>query len=153
TSPDDQARAVGRLDAADAVDEVRAEGFEGAPVKSVGTVGGDEFRRGVEAVGQRTARGLGPETGPDVVGVPTEEEIEGLAMRGEDHLSCGGIAIGAGPSAVGVIAVFVGAAGSLDHAVQRNMFDDFELPHFELPFKSLAFKMSTNGPTPFRPIV
>jgi len=52
-------------------------------------------------------------------------------MRGEDRFSCGGIAIRQCLSAVWVVAIFIRAAGSLDHAVQRDMFDDFELSHSE----------------------
>ncbi len=50
-------------------------------------------------------------------------------MRLEDRFSPGGIAIRPRPSAVWVVAVFVPATGSLDHAVQRDMFDDFEFSH------------------------
>jgi hypothetical protein len=52
-------------------------------------------------------------------------------MRREDRFACGGIAIRQRPSAVWVVAVFIPAAGSLSHTVQRDMFDDFELSHSE----------------------
>jgi hypothetical protein len=52
-------------------------------------------------------------------------------VRLEDCFSPGGIAIRRRPSAVGVVVVFVPATGSLDHAVQRHMFDDFEFSNSE----------------------
>jgi hypothetical protein len=71
---------------------------------------------------------------PDIVSAPAEQEIEGLAMRRKYRLSRGGIAIRRCPSAVWVVAIFVRAAGSLDHSVERNMFDDFELSHLQSPY-------------------
>src|SRR5262245_35345172 len=56
-------------------------------------------------------------------------------MRSEDCISASGGPIGRGPVAVGEIAVL---AGDLDHAVQRDVFDDFELSHCESPLLSLA---------------
>jgi hypothetical protein len=50
-------------------------------------------------------------------------------VRLEDRFSRDRIAIRHRPSAVWVVAVFVPATGSLDHAVQRDMFDDFEFSH------------------------
>ena len=52
------------------------------------------------------------------------KKIEALAMRGEDGISASGGPIGRCPVAVGEIAV-IGRV--LDHAVQRDVFDDFEL--------------------------
>src|SRR5437588_6148380 len=37
------------------------------------------------------------------------------------------------PSAMRVVAVFVSSAGRLDHAVQRDLFDNLDLSHFESP--------------------
>jgi hypothetical protein len=45
-------------------------------------------------------------------------------MRREDLPSTGGIAKRHGPSTVWEVAVFVPAAGSLNYAVQRNVFED-----------------------------
>ena len=47
-------------------------------------------------------------------------------MRGEDCVPASGGPIGRGPVAVGEIVVI---GGVLDHAVQRDVFDDFELSH------------------------
>ena len=77
---------------------------------------------------QRSAR-LGPETRPDIVGTAAQQQIEALALRGHDGLPSGGASIGRCPVAVGEIAVI---SGVLDHAVQRDVLDDFELPHLSL---------------------
>jgi hypothetical protein len=50
-------------------------------------------------------------------------------MRGEDCVPASGSSIGHGPVAVGEIAII---GGVLDHAVERDVFDDFELSHFSL---------------------
>jgi hypothetical protein len=50
-------------------------------------------------------------------------------VRIEDRFAPDGIAIRRRPSAIWVIAVFVPATGSLDHAVERDVFDDFEFSH------------------------
>jgi hypothetical protein len=55
-------------------------------------------------------------------------------MRGHDRLPASGGSIGRGPVAVGEIAVFT---GDLDHAVQRDVFDDFELSHLSLRVQGL----------------
>jgi hypothetical protein len=93
-------------------------------------VGRDIFRRRIYAVRKRTVLGLRPEARPDIVGASAKQQIEALAMRREDCLSAGGIAIRRRPSAVWVVAVFVRAAGSLNYAVQRDMFDDFDFSSF-----------------------
>jgi hypothetical protein len=72
----------------------------------------------------RAARRLWPEARPDIVGATAKQQIEALAMRGDDCVPASGGPIGRGPVAVGEVAVF---AGDLDHAVQRDVFDDFEL--------------------------
>src|SRR5580704_2378754 len=56
-------------------------------------------------------------------------------MRGEEFIPASGGPIGHGPLSVGEI-VF---AGGLDHAVQRDVFHDFELPHLSLVFWSWSF--------------
>lgn len=50
-----------------------------------------------------------------------------VRMRARGRFAAGGIAIRDRPSIVGVAAVFVPATGSLDDAVERDVFDDFEL--------------------------
>src|SRR6516162_4698307 len=123
---EDKVRAVLRLDAANALDEVRSKPLERAPFKTFRTVGSDIFRCRIEAVRYRTAGRLWPEARPDIVGATAKQQIEALAMRGHDCLPASGGPIGRGPVAVGEIAVF---AGDLDHSVQRDVFDDFELSH------------------------
>ena len=68
------------------------------------------FRCLIEAARLRTARRLRPEARPDVVGATAEQQIEALAIRGEDCISASGGPIGRGPVAVGEIAV-IGAIG------------------------------------------
>jgi hypothetical protein len=62
-------------------------------------------------------------------GTRPAQEIEGIAIRRQDRLSRGGITIRRRPSAVWVVRIFVRAAGSLDHAVERDIFDDPALSH------------------------
>src|SRR5207249_2188349 len=83
-TPEDQVRAVRRLDAANALDDVWSKALERAPFKTFRTVGGDIFRCRIEAVRHRTARRLWPEARPDIVGATTKQQIEALALRGED---------------------------------------------------------------------
>src|SRR4029078_9893275 len=87
-------------------------------------------------VRHRTARRLWPEARPDIVGATAKQQIEAIALRGEDCLPASGTAIGRGPVAVGKIAVI---GGMLDHAVERDVFDDFELSHLSLRVLWLAF--------------
>ncbi|HYZ71639.1 MAG TPA: hypothetical protein VE641_01075, partial [Chthoniobacterales bacterium] len=94
--------------------------------KTFRTVGRDIFCCRIEAVRKRTARRLWPEARPQIVGATAKQQIEAHAMRGDDCVPASGGPIGGGPVVVGEIAVF---AGGLDHAVQRDVFDDFELSH------------------------
>src|SRR4029077_422160 len=83
----------------------------------------------IEAVRHRTARRLWPEARPDIVGATAKQQIEALAIRSENCISASGGPIGRGPVAVGEIAVI---GGVLDHAVQGDMFANFELSHLSL---------------------
>ena len=135
TTREDKVPAVLRLDAANAFDDVRSKALERAPLKTFRTVGSDKFRCRIEPVRQRTARRLWPEARPDIVGATAKQQIEALAMRGEHCVPASGGPIGRGPVAVGEIAII---GGVLDHAVQRDVFDEFELSHGESLFLSLA---------------
>src|SRR6185436_10536363 len=137
---EDKVRAVLRLDAANALDDVRSKALERAPFKTFRTVGSDIFCCRIESVRNRTARRLWPEARPDVVGATAKQQIEALAMRGDDCVPASEGPIGRGPVAVGEVAVF---AGDLDHAVQRDVLDDFELSHFSLsvPRMGVSFLM------------
>src|SRR5258705_7944081 len=117
-SPEDKVRAVLRLDAANALDDVRSKALERAPFKTFRTVGSDIFCCRIDAVRHRTARRLWPEARPDIVGATAKQQIEALAIRGEDCISASWGPIGRGPLAVGEIAVI---GGGLDHAVHRRM--------------------------------
>src|SRR6266705_1183230 len=128
-TPEDKVRAVLRLDAANARDDVRSKALERAPFKTFRTVGSDKFFCRIEAVRHRTARRLWPVARPDIVGATAKQQIEALALRGDDCVPAGGAPLGRGPVAVGEIAVI---GGVLDHAVQRDVFDDFELSHLSL---------------------
>src|SRR4051812_25222420 len=128
-TPEDKVRAVLRLDAANALDDVRSKALERAPFETFRTVGSDIFFCRIEAVRHRAARRLWPEARPDVVGATAKQQIEALALRGEDCIPASGSPIGRGPVAVGEIAVI---GGVLDHAVQRDVFHDSELSHLSL---------------------
>src|SRR5207247_5093310 len=92
-TPQDKVRAVLRLDAANALDEVRSKALERAPFKTFRAVGSDIFCCRIEAVRHRTARRLWPEARPDIVGATAKEQIEALAMRGEELVTASGGAI------------------------------------------------------------
>src|SRR6266853_2469372 len=117
----DKVRAVLRLDAANAPDDVRSEALGRPPCKTFRTVGSDISCCRIDTVRHRTARRLWPEARPDIVGATAKQQIEAPAIRSEDCLSASWGPIGRGPVAVGEIAVI---GGVLDHAVQRDMFQD-----------------------------
>src|SRR5205807_7677545 len=82
----------------------------------------------------RTVLGLRPVAGEDIVGAAAKQQIEAPALRRDDSLSNGRIEIRHRPSAMRVVvAAFVPSAGRLDHAVQRDLFDDPDVSHFESP--------------------
>src|SRR4029077_17338861 len=122
----DKARAVLRLDATKACDEVPSNALEWAPVAPRRTVGHHVLRCRIDAIPYRTAGRFPPGDRPDVVGATAKQQIKALAMRGHDQLPAGGGPIGRGPVVVGEVAPI---GGVLDHAVQRDVFDDFELSH------------------------
>src|SRR5262249_15442542 len=99
-SPEDDVRAVLRLDAAKALDDVRSNAFGRAPSESLRTVGSDIFFCRIDTVRHRTL-GFRPEARPDVVGSTAEQQIEALAMFGEDCISASRGPIGRRPVAVG----------------------------------------------------
>src|SRR5438132_13229188 len=142
TTPEDKVRAVLRLDAANALDDVRSKALERAPFKTFRTVGSDKFCCRIEAVRHRTARRLWPVARPDIVGATAKQQIEALAMRGEDFVAASGGSIGRGPVAVGEIAAI---GGVLDHAIQRDVFDDFELSHLSLRVPECQHPVSTSS--------
>src|ERR1700736_5045374 len=109
-TPEDKVRAVLRLDAANALDDVRSKALERAPFESFRTVGSDIFCCRIEAVRHRTARRLWAEARPEIVGATAKQQIEALALRGDDCLPASGRPIGCSPVGVGK-SVF---AGGLD---------------------------------------
>src|SRR2546430_8945248 len=125
-TPEDKVPVALRLDAAKPRDNVRSNALERTPLETFRTVGSDKFCCRIEAVRHRTARRLWPEARPDIVGATAKQQIEALALRGGDCVPASGRSIGRGPAAVGEIAVI---GGVLDHAVQRDVFDNFELSH------------------------
>src|SRR5262245_632500 len=125
-TPKDKVRAVLRLNAANALDDVRSKALGRPPCETFRTVCSDIFSRRIDAVRHRTARRLWPEARPDIVGATAKQQIKALAMRGEDCISASGSPVGRGPVAVGETVVI---GGVLDHAVQRNMFHDLDLSH------------------------
>src|SRR5580704_5444863 len=75
-TPEDKVRAVLRLDAKNAFDDVRSKALERAPFKTFRTMGSDIFCGRIEAVRHRTARRLWPEARPHIVGATAKHEIE-----------------------------------------------------------------------------
>src|ERR1700722_15193151 len=149
-TPEDKARSFLRLDAANALDDVWSKALERAPFKTFRPVGSDIFCCRIEAVRHRTARCLWPEARPGIVGATSKQQIEAPALRGNDFLPASGGPIRRGPVAVGEIAVF---AGNLDHAVQRDVFDDFELSHLSSPCSGVGVSIlselrGTRAPRP-----
>src|SRR5437762_9204701 len=98
-TPEDEVRAVLRLDAANALDDVRSKAFERAPFKTFRTVGSDIFFCRIEAVRDRTAWRLWPVAGPEIVGTTAKQQIEARALRGDDGIPASGGPIGRGPVA------------------------------------------------------
>src|SRR5258705_863615 len=135
-SPENKVRAALRLDSANALDDVRSNALERAPFKTLWTVSSDILRCRIEAVRHRTARRLWPVARPEIVGATAKQQIEALALRSEHRIPAGGRPIGRGPVAVGKIIVI---GGMLDHAVQRDVFDDFELSHLNFTFAISGF--------------
>src|SRR5437660_10189954 len=86
-TPEDQVRAVLRLNAANALDDVRSKALERAPFKTFRTVGRDIFCCRIEAVRHRTARRLWPEARTDIVGATAKQQLEALALRRNDCIS------------------------------------------------------------------
>src|SRR6201993_716045 len=119
-TPEDKVRAVLRLDAANALEDVRSEALERAPFKTFRTVGSHIFCCRIEAVRYRTARRLWPVARPQIVSATAKQQIEALALRGGDGIPASGGPIGRGPVAVGETVVL---AGGLDNTVQRHVFD------------------------------
>lgn len=68
-------------------------------------------------------------------GTSTGKKVETLALRRVDGVAFGRIVMRHRPSAIGVVAVSVifRSADALDHAVQRDMFDDPDLSHGSFP--------------------
>src|ERR1035437_9228184 len=77
----DNVWAVLRLDAANALDDVRSKGLGRPPCKTFRTVGSDIFCCRIEAVRHRTARRLWPEARPNIVGATPKQQIEALTIR------------------------------------------------------------------------
>src|SRR4029077_8552018 len=94
---ENKVRAVLRLDAANALDDVRSKALERAPFKTFRTMSSDIFCCRIEAVRHRTARRLRPEARPDIVGATAKQQIEALTIRREDCLPAGGGPPGRGP--------------------------------------------------------
>ena len=101
TAREDQARAVLRLDAANALGDVRPQALERAPFKTFRAAGGDKLCCRIQAVRHWTARRLGPVARPSIVGAAAQQQIEARAMRSEHRLPTSGGSVGRGPVAIG----------------------------------------------------
>src|SRR5262245_38550588 len=141
---EDQARTALRLDAANALDDVRSKALERAPFKTLRTAGSDILSCRIEAVRHRTARRRWPEARPGIVGATAKHQIEDLAMLGQDCVPASGGPIGRGPVAVGEVAV---VAGDLDHTVQGDVFDDLERSHLSPHVLDVNTHVSTSSRT------
>src|SRR5437763_6033203 len=142
-TPEDKVRPILRLDAANALDDVRSKALERAPFKTFRTVGHDIFSCRIEAVRHWTARRLWPVARPGIVGATAKQQIEALAMLGEQCIpACGG-PIRRRPVGVGEVAA---VAGDLDHAVQRDVFADFELYHLSSPKRAQRTRLVPQAP-------
>src|SRR5262245_3143179 len=68
---------------------------------------------------------------PNIVGSAAQQQIERLAVSRHDGLSPCGVGMRRRSSAVleAVTCIFLRPAGGLNHAVQRDVFDDLDLSH------------------------
>src|SRR5262249_15063936 len=66
-----------------------------------------------------------------------------LAVCRKDCRQPSRTAIRRGPVAVWEVAVFARTAGNLDHAVQRNMFDEFQLSHLKSSFTLVSTRSTS----------
>ena len=89
---------------------------------------GDVFCRSVYRVRHCAFRGGRPKAAPDVVGSAAQQQIEIVAVSRDDGRSHLGVVVRRGPATVTVV-IFLRTAGALNHAVQRDMFDDPNLSH------------------------
>ena len=124
TSPDDQVRAVLRLNAANALHNVLAEILDRPPFETVRPVGRDILRRGVQTIRHRIVCDLWPVVTPYIVGMATKQQIEGAAMSSTDSFSYGRIGMWRGPTTIFVVSIFTPSARRLDDTVNGNVFDD-----------------------------
>ena len=90
-------------------------------------MGRDVFRRCVQTVRHRIILGR-PIAGKDIVGATAQQQIESVALSRDDCLPSSVIMMRHRPSAVAIV-VFVRPTGPLDHAVQRDVFDDSDRSH------------------------
>ena len=81
---EDKAWTVLRLDAANAFDDVRTDALERAPYKAFRATGSDIFGCRIETIRYRTARRLRPEARPEVVSATAKQQVEVLAMCGQN---------------------------------------------------------------------
>src|SRR6266567_482071 len=74
--------------------------------------------------------GFRPVAAPDIVNSPAQQQIESLAVSRDDVPSCFRVGMRPRPSAIReAVGIFFWPAGSLNHAVQRDVFDDLDLSH------------------------
>src|SRR5262249_28344075 len=111
--------------AANALYDVRAQVLDWPPPEALRPVGCDVFRCGVQTIRHWTASGLRPEAGPDIVGAPTKQQIKARALCLDDGLEPSRTSIRCRPGAIRVAVVV------FDYAVQRDVFEDSDLSHFE----------------------
>lgn len=83
----DEVRAVGLLDTANVLDEIRPDGLERTPLEAVWPMGDDVLRRRPEPVAERVAGGhVRPEVGPHVVGATSDQHVVALSIRREHEV-------------------------------------------------------------------
>ena len=75
--------------------------------------------------------GVRPITAPDIIGSAAQQQIEVVAVSRRDRRSPFGVVMRRHPSAVreAATAIFFRTTGALNHAVQRDLFDDSDLSY------------------------
>ena len=113
------------------------QGPQPAPIQDYSACESRRIRRRVNTVRHRTLRGFRPKAAPDMVRSAAQQQIKNLTVSRDDGRSSIRVGMRPRPSAVGIRWVLV-RAGGLNHAVQRDVFDDRDLSH-RVSFNLVSF--------------
>src|ERR1051326_1004692 len=104
------------------------------PFKALRPVSRDIFRRCVQTVCHWTLRSFRPKAAEDIVGSTTQQQIESVAVCRDNGFSYRRVVMRCRPSAVleAGTDIFLWAAGCLNHALERDVFDDPDFSHANL---------------------